>query len=88
MDISTALSLDLKNLLRVLDLSDLDIERSLRALRYDVAVVVPSFVGLSVTVVVEEQAVTLTSMGDEALTAPIASSSTPTSPDLRDVGLR
>jgi hypothetical protein len=73
-DISTALSLDLKNLLRVLDLPDLDIERSLRALRYDVAVVVPSFVGLSMTVVVEEQAVTLTSMGDEALKTLIGSS--------------
>jgi hypothetical protein len=73
-DISTALSFDLKNLLRILDLPDLDIERSLRALRYDIAVVVPSFVGLSMTLVVEGQPVTLTSMGEEATTVAIGSS--------------
>jgi hypothetical protein len=73
-DISTALSLDLKNLLRVLDIPGLDIERSLRALRYDVAVAVPSFVGLAMTVVVEGQPVTLSSMGEEADGAVIASS--------------
>jgi hypothetical protein len=73
-DISTALSRDLKNLLRVLDLSDLDLEHSLNALRLDVALAVPSFVGLSMTIVVEGQPVTLTSMGEEARESAIESS--------------
>jgi hypothetical protein len=73
-DISTALSLDLQNLLRVLDHPDLDIEWSLRSLRHDLERVVPSFVGLSMTVVVEGQPVTLTSVGDEAARAEVASS--------------
>jgi len=73
-DISTALSLDLKNLLRVLEFPDRDIERSLRALRFDVALAVPTFVGLSMTLVVEGQPVTLTSMDDEALDAAVGSS--------------
>ncbi|MET0692860.1 MAG: hypothetical protein ABWX96_17150 [Propionibacteriaceae bacterium] len=74
MDISTALSVDLKNLLRVLDLPDMDVERSLRALRFDVAVAVPSFVGLALTLVVEGQAVTLTSVEDDREFPPIGSS--------------
>jgi hypothetical protein len=73
-DISTALSLDLKNLLRVLDLSDLDLERSLHALREDVAMAVPSFVGLSMTIVVEGQPVTLTSMSNQARDTAVGSS--------------
>jgi hypothetical protein len=73
-DISTALSVDLKNLLRVLDLSDLDLEKSLRALRYDVQLTVSSFVGLSMTLVVDGQSVTLTSMDDEEEGTPIVSS--------------
>lgn len=74
MDLSTALSLDLKNLLRVLDLPGLDIERSLRALRYDLELAVPSYGGLSMTVMVEGQPVTLSSMSDQATDVVIGSS--------------
>lgn len=62
MDISTALSKDLANMLLVLDLPDLDVEATLLALRTDVQSAVPSFVGLSMTLVMHGQPVTLTSM--------------------------
>jgi hypothetical protein len=57
---STSLTSDVDNLLQMLDLPDNDIERSLHDLWYGVAFAVPSFVGLSVTVVVDEQPVVLT----------------------------
>lgn len=59
---STGLSADLKNMLLVLDLPDLDIEKSLLALRCDVQLSVPSFVGLSMMLIVQGQPVTLTSI--------------------------
>lgn len=73
MDISTPLATDLRNLLRVLDLPDLDVERSLLALRYDVQLSVASFVGLTLRVGVAGQRVTLTSV-DESQLDSIASS--------------
>ncbi len=72
-DLSTALSADLKNMFRVLDLPALDVERSLLALRVDVQLAVPSFVGLSMTLMVHGHPVTLTSMDENTFTA-IASS--------------
>jgi hypothetical protein len=65
--ISTPLATDLKNLLHVLDLPDLDVERSLLALRYDVRLSVASFVGLTLSVVVAGQRVTLTSVDESKL---------------------
>jgi hypothetical protein len=57
-------------------LPELDLELSLHALGRDVALVVPSCVGFSMTVVLELQPVTLTSMSVDADTAPIASTLT------------
>lgn len=74
MDISTALSVDLTNLLRISELGDLDLSNAVRDLHTDIAVAVPSFLGFALTVVVERQPVTLTSMTEETLTDPIGSS--------------
>jgi hypothetical protein len=73
-DVSTALAADLRCLLHVLGLSDLDLETSLRALRTDVSLVVPSFIGLVLTLEVDGQNVTLTSIDDVGTTNTIASS--------------
>jgi hypothetical protein len=73
-DISTALVHDLKNLMTVLDQVDLDLEGSLRALRSDAQHAVSSFVGLSLTLVVDGQRVTLTSVDEDSDLLPIASS--------------
>jgi hypothetical protein len=65
-EISTTLSTDLKNLLLVLNMPELELERSLGSLQRDVQQAVSSFVGLSISVVVSGQLVTLTSV-DERL---------------------
>jgi hypothetical protein len=57
-------------------LPELDLELSLHALSRDVALVVPSCVGFSMTVVLELQPVTLTSMSVDADAAPICSTLT------------
>ncbi len=64
MEISTALSADLKNMLYVLDRPDLDVENALLTLRADIELSVPSFVGLSMTLIVQGQPVVLTSVAD------------------------
>jgi hypothetical protein len=73
-DISTALSVDLANLLRITELSDVDLDNAVRDLHIDIADAVPSFVGFALTVTMERQPVTLTSMTKETLTEPIGSS--------------
>jgi hypothetical protein len=72
-EISTTLSTDLKNLLLVLNMPELELERSLGSLQRDVQQAVSSFVGLSISVVVSGQLVTLTSV-DEGEVESIASS--------------
>ena len=74
--VSAALSEDLAHLLRVLQLSPAHIQHSLQTLGADLAARVPSFAGLTLTVVVEEQPVTLLAMvpgtGTEAVHSSLA----------------
>lgn len=69
MDISTTLAADLEHLLRVLDLPDVDLAQTVHDLRVKVERAVPSFVGLSLTLPVRGQPVTLTSVTHDRPTA-------------------
>ena len=68
-DISTTLAADLEHLLRVLDLPDVDVAQAVDDLRDKVERVVPSFVGLSLTLLVSGQPVTLSSVTQDRPTA-------------------
>ena len=74
MPISSAVAADLAHLVGVLQLSPGDLQDALRALKRDLVALVPSFAGLSLTVVVQQQPVTLTDLVQRALPAPVRSS--------------
>lgn len=69
MDIATTLAADLEHLLRALDLPDVDVAQTVHDLRVKVERAVPSFVGLSLTLLVSGQPVTLTSVTHDRPTA-------------------
>lgn len=74
MDLSTALSADLDNLMRIVGLGDSGLDDAVQDLHTDLAAAVPSYVGFALTLVTDQRPVALTSLTHEALPTPIASS--------------
>jgi len=66
MPVSSAVAADLAHLVGVLQLSPGDLQDALRALKGDLVALVPSFAGLSLTVIVQQQPVTLTDLVQRA----------------------
>lgn len=64
-DIPPTLAADLRSLVGVLDVPDLELEQAVASLRQDVRNAIPSFVGLRLTLVVQGHAVVLTSLEEE-----------------------
>ncbi len=74
---SAALNVDLQALTDALDQPDIDLRALLRHLADDARVAVPSFVGLSLTVVIDDYPVTLRVMNDVDPTTVAASARVP-----------
>ncbi len=74
LDLPDALSATLRDLLAVLDLPEVDVGEALYALKKAVSFAAPSCLGLSMTLVVDGQAITLTAMDPDSDAIGIASS--------------